>query len=79
MMLTEAELKKRITARDALEHKFCVRGQRRLWNASPELTQGVSFEEFVKQGVSVEWLLGTNNPYAKALVQRVLGKKIHGQ
>lgn len=79
MILSLEELARVITARDALEHQFCVRGQRRIWNASPDLTRGVTYEQFVKEGVTVWWLLETGNPYAAALVRRVLGKDSNGQ
>ena len=78
MHLTEEQLNRVITARDALNHNFCVRGQRRLWNSSKEFTRGVTYEEFIKQGVTVAWLLQTENPYAVTLVEKVLGVNIRG-
>jgi len=78
MTLTEQQLNQIITARDAMNHNLCVRGQRRLWNASTMLTRGVSFEDFVRHGVTVAWLLDTGNPYAISLVEKVLGVQIDG-
>jgi hypothetical protein len=73
--LTDEELNRVITARDAMAHKFCARGQRRLWNANQDLVCDVTFEDFVKRGVTVRWLLATGNPYAETLVKLVLGKE----
>lgn len=78
MRLTDQQLQSVITARDALNHNFCVRGQRRLWNSNEAITNNVTFEEFVKKGVTVSWLLETGNPYAVALVEKVLGVNLHG-
>ena len=76
--LSREQLDTVVTARDALEQRFCVRGQRRLWNASLGITRGVTYEDFIKHGVTVEWLLETGNPYAIALVQRVLRIETNG-
>jgi len=74
MQLTPQELQRKITARDAFNHKFCVRGQRRIWEAHMVTTSNIPYEVFVRDGVSVQTLLDTGNPYALRLVKLVLGK-----
>jgi len=78
MALTDEQLSRVVTARDAMNQNHCVRGQRRLWNASGALTRGVTYEDFIRHGVTVRWLLETENPYAVNLVESILGVKING-
>ena len=75
MHFTDDELNRKITARDAFNQKFCVRGQRKLWNTHMEPMSGIPYEVFVREGVSARVLLETDNPYAITLIKRVLGKE----
>jgi len=60
------------TVQDAQELGFCVRGQRKLWRThSPDMT----FEQFIRDGASAEWLMATGNPYAVKLATYVLSKQ----
>jgi hypothetical protein len=67
-----------ITVGDAQALGYCVNGQRRLWrslqDADTKHINGTSFESFIRDGVSVEWLLQTQHPYAYTLVRYVVGK-----
>lgn len=72
-----------VTAGHAQAVSFCASGQRRLFHAvqasNPGCLQGVTFEHYVKYGVTVRWLIGTGHPYALTLARDVVGGLIHDQ
>lgn len=64
-----------VTVQDAQALGYCVRGLRRGWNSFPEKQiNGVSFEQFIHEGVTLGWLLDVGHPYADALAQHIIEK-----
>lgn len=71
-----------VTVQDAQALGYCVLGQRRLWRSMQGADQqinGVTFEDFIRRGVTVEWLLSTGHPYAGTLVTYVVRRLQNGQ
>lgn len=72
-MVPEVLLTKTVTVQDAQALGYCVRGMRRGWNSFPEKTiNGITFDEFIHKGVSLQWLLSLDHPYATTLANRII-------
>lgn len=54
------------TVKDLQEATFCVHGQRRIWNsyyAIDTRPDKKDFHQFIKEGVTVGWMLAEDSPY----------------
>lgn len=70
-----------VTISDAQALGYCVAGTRKLWRSMQDdagQVNGVSFESFIKNGVTVRWLLDLNQPYTDTLAYYVVRKLNHG-
>lgn len=61
-----------ITVKDALDAGYCVKGQREWFKA-----RGLSFRDFARDGISVEYIRSLNDAMGNDIIRRMEAE--HGQ